>query len=47
MTAICFGAKMAVSGPPEGLFGFCKGPNPSEFDAAIIGYWEKRVGTWF
>ena len=47
MTAICFSAKMAVSGPPEGLFGFCKGLNPSEFDAAIIGYWEKRGGTWF
>ena len=46
-TAICRGAKMAVSRPPEGLFGFCKGLNPSEIDAAIIGYKEKRCWTWF
>ena len=36
-TAICPGAKMAVSRPPEGLFGFCKGQNPSEFNGPIHG----------
>ena len=31
------GAKTAVSWPPEGLFRFCKGQKPSEFNGPING----------
>ena len=40
-----FFAKMAVSQPPEGLFGFCKGPNPSEFNGPIHGQTISVPGT--
>ena len=42
-----FYAKMPVSQAPDGIFGVCKGPKPSELDGPITGQQAHGPGTEF
>ena len=42
-----FYAKMPASQAPDGIFGVCKGPKPSEFDGPIIGQQVHGPGAEF